>query len=557
MRRIRRLPAADYRLPATFGSVSQRERRSSDLFFADLMGRGTPRSSVYRPDAEQFFEALVGRSESSPFSAGEAAEDDPPPKVTPGVDSDEIVVTRADGTRFRVRRRVRAKILTRPGRPRLGFCSDDERVFFRLMWCEGTQGTIDAGANVQSAFKDLLDKVMNQIGRGASPDDIKKTFEDAKVQTFLKVDITKVRDWKITGDLKLEMNKSGIASTSASVSADRGWFKVGIEFKSGPEGQQVTGQLEIPLEKRTIKGKTCPVREVVVWWEAECLKEVPGTITLNPLPGMPKFRERTERLFLYFDYAKDTLRRDSKVLAKGPIDELKEILASEPKIGTARLNKRQLEQLDYLVGQGYWVTSVNGYASPEGRRAGPGPRERGPAAKWEGNDALSRERAEKVSKLIDERYRTTMMLRPLLGQRTPVMGKPTAAGLSEHPRLDTRLGGELEGRALDSAILRGDPKLGVIPFLEKHPDELTRMTDEDQKFVNDKSKSDRQRAERLFENLRRVEINLVRQDPVPPTTISVTNFEHVHNCPKDLVEAAERKWGSRIPFFKKDPPICP
>ena len=34
------------------------------------------------------------------------------------------------------------------------------------------------------------------------------------------------------------------------------------------------------------------------------------------------------------------------------------------------------------------------------------------------------------------------------------------------------------------------------------------MTDEDQKFVTDKSKTLRERAERLFENLRRVEIHL-------------------------------------------------
>ena len=149
-----------------------------------------------------------------------------------------------------------------------------------------------------------------------------------------------------------------------------------------------------------------------------------------------------------------------------------------------------------------------------------------------------------------------MHLRPAPGQRTPGQPAPTAVGLSENPKLDDRLGGELEGSALDRAILYGDEKLGVKPFLEQHPDELKRMTDEDQKFVSDKSKPPRLRAERLFENLRRVEINLVRFDPVVPGSFTTTNFEHVHNCPKDLVEAAERKWGSRIPFFKKDPPIC-
>ncbi len=192
---------------------------------------------------------------------------------------------------------------------------------------------------------------MDQIGRGESPDEIKKTFENAKVQTFLTVDITKVGSWKITGDVKLEMNKSGIASTSATVSADRGWFKVGVEFKADDQGKQVMVKVEIPLEGRKIKGKVCPVREVVVWWEAECLKEVPVTIPIDP--GLGKFIERRERLFLDFDHAKDTLRRDPRVRAGGPVDEIKEILASDPKIGTARLNKRQLEQLDYLVGQRY------------------------------------------------------------------------------------------------------------------------------------------------------------------------------------------------------------
>ncbi|MEO8076578.1 MAG: hypothetical protein ABI818_09640, partial [Acidobacteriota bacterium] len=49
-----------------------------------------------------------------------------PPTVTAGANADEIVVTRADGTRFIVRRKVRAQVLTRPGRPRAGFCKHDE-----------------------------------------------------------------------------------------------------------------------------------------------------------------------------------------------------------------------------------------------------------------------------------------------------------------------------------------------------------------------------------------------------------------------------------------------
>ena len=63
--------------------------------------------------------------------------------------------------RFHVRRKVRAQVFTRPGGPRAGLCTDDERLIFRISWCEGTQGTIDTGANPQGTFKDLLDKIVN------------------------------------------------------------------------------------------------------------------------------------------------------------------------------------------------------------------------------------------------------------------------------------------------------------------------------------------------------------------------------------------------------------
>ena len=135
---------------------------------------------------------------------------------------------------------------------------------------------------------------------------------------------------------------------------------------------------------------------------------------------------------------------------------------------------------------------------------------------------------------------------------------PKGVGRSENPKLDSRLGGELEGDALDHAVILGDKTLmpPVPPFLEQNKDELTRMTAEDQKFVTDKSKSIRSRAERLFENLRRVEINLKHFKPLRPGSIMSSYLKHEHNCPNDLIEAAERTWGSRIPFTKLDPPIC-
>jgi hypothetical protein len=574
MRRIRQR--------TTFGPTSQRERRNSELFFADLMGLRAPQARLTGGNAETFYEELVGRArprgfipESLPeieavedlpeYLPEDLPEDKPAPAVTAGRDENEIIVTRADGSRYHIIRKVRAQVYTRPGRPRFGFCTDDDRVFFRLAWCEGTQGRIDAGANPQGAFKDLLDKVLGQISRGESPDEIKRTFENASIQTFLSIDITKVGSWKITGDLKLELNRSGIQSTSAKVSADRGWIKLGVEYKDGTDGKQVMATIEIPLEKRTVKGKACPVKELVVWWEVECLREIPITVPIKPLiDTIP----RTDCLYLYFDYAKDTLRRDPKIrAASGTSDEVTEILRSDPQAGTARLNKRQLERLEHLVGLGYWVTAVNGYASPEGRRRGPDKSDRGLMAKWEGNDALSKARAEKIRKLIEARYRPTLGMRasptgPPLMRYPAGQLIPQGVGLSENPRLDKRLGEELEGDALDRAVILGatlgvKPDQQVVkPFLEQYPHELLRMTEEDQKFVTDKTKTVRQRAGLLFENLRRVEIRLMTLVKMKPGSLRTFTLEHVNPCPDDLIKEAESKWGPRIPLFKPDPPLC-
>src|SRR6185295_13148163 len=119
--------------------------------------------------------------------------------VKPGRDPDEIIVTRADGTSYHVRRKVRVQVLTRPGRLRTGFCWGDERVFGRATWCEGTQGTIDAGANLPGAARRLLDTLVDQINRRETPEEIARTLENAQVQTFVELSIAKDRKWGFTG----------------------------------------------------------------------------------------------------------------------------------------------------------------------------------------------------------------------------------------------------------------------------------------------------------------------------------------------------------------------
>lgn len=491
-----------------------------------------------------------------------------PPTVKDGRDADEIIVTLADGTRYYVRRKVRAQFLTRPGRPRVGFCRDDKRVFFRLAWCEGTQGTIDAGADAPAALKELLNTLTSQIKNRASRSDIKQTLENAQLQPFLKLDITKVKDWKITGDIKLDINRTGIISTQAGVSFDKGWIKVGAEYKDDGTGKQVQLKVDLPLGGRKVSGKKCPEQQIVLWWDVECLREVPTIDTIS----VPGFRENKETLYLYFEYAKAFLRREPKATAE-PSDVIDRILKSKPTLGTALLNRRSLQRLDYLVGQGYWLDSVKGFTSPEGRRGKAGSKDRGAAATWEGNDELAEKRAKKVRDLIEDRYVkiTTLKMRDLPPRMRFPTGKsmPAGVGRSECPKLEERPGVELEKAKLDRAMIHG----GVVfeccerapslaqgdkqgPFVKQCPTELARMTEGDRKFIVNKGFSDRNRAERLFQNLRRVEIHLLKREKLRDVDMPGTRLEHEHNCPSEVLQAAERKWGPQIPFIKPDPPLC-
>ena len=200
--------------------------------------------------------------------------------------------------------------------------------------------------------------------------------------------------------------------------------------------------VDLPLGNRTVRGKKCQPQELAIWWDAECLREVPTTDTIR----VPGFRENEETLYLYFEHANDILRRDPKATTES-VDVVNEILKSNPKPSTALLNKRTLQRLDYLVGQGYWLDSVKGYTSPEGRRGLP---KAGSGSKWRGNIELSAKRAKKVRDLIEARYVRISSLKmrnlPPRMRFPPGKSMPSGVALSENPKLDVRPGVEARGR---------------------------------------------------------------------------------------------------------------
>ena len=466
----------------------------------------------------------------APAQAGASAPAVADPTVAAGRDKDEIIVTRADGTKFHVRHRIRAQKLTRPGAPRIGFCHDDRRVFMRIAWCEGTQGTIDVGANPQGALKDVIDKALGQINNGSGIDQVIQTLEDTTVTPFAEFEIASVGSWKISGDVTVDVNRGGFGTPKAGVKADIGWLQVGVDAT----GKDVNVTATIPLGKHKVQGKDCPLQELAVWREFDCLRETPTTDTLK----IPLELKTHDKLFLYFDYAKDRLR-------------------SDPKSGTAQLNQIALDRLDSLLSRGYRVTAIDGYTSPEGRRGPPGAKDKGAARKWEGNDELSAERARAAKELIEKRYRLGMRTADPIRRSAPVLGKTeipllTQVGLSDEGPVTEPWKrvtvSELEGDALDAAV--------IGRFLKEHPEEAVRLMPQDRAFIDDASHGPRKRAERMFENLRRVEVILEHREKFKDIPIEGYELNRDEDCPQDVIDAAERRWGTRIPFTKAPPPLC-
>jgi hypothetical protein len=470
------------------------------------------------------------------------------PTVSDGRDKDEIIVTRADGTRFHVRRRKRGQNVIDHGRVRAGLCYDSRRVFLRVRWCEGTQGTIDVGANPQGAFKDALNNTVQAISQRKGNDEVIKTLVDSPIEPFAEAEILDSGKWKVTGNIAIDINRSGVVSTTGGVHSDFGWVRVGIDASDvvqqvpggAPAGKQITGKVEFPLGGGAPKGKQCPENEVEILWDYECLREEKTTNTLDP---HLEHHHAEPTLFAYFDYAEDTLRTDKKA-------------------STAQLNTVQLSTLQDLLGQGYRVTSIDGYASPEGRRPGPGPKDVGAAKTWIGNNLLSSHRAAAAKKLLAGRRGTFEMRSPL---KFDPLNVPTN-GLGEHPLLNkakAATGNPTEpppgGSADQPAELEGaDLERKVIELFTNDQAEMARVTAEDVKFITDSRNGLHARAERIYEYLRRAEIHLMRDWEEKRAPVSVPDVIYVHedDCPADVAEAAEEKWGPRIPLTKAELSVC-
>jgi hypothetical protein len=424
-----------------------------------------------------------------------------PVKITGyGAKGDVATVQMSDGTRWEVtRKRSTVPIVKKRGEFGVGFGADSDRIWLKASWCRGTRGEIRVGGNPQGAAKDLLKNLAQGIANGGNADDVKKILAGAEIEPFIDWDIQRPGDWKVTGEVKLDFDKSGLKSAGGKVGVAKGPFEGSVEGKGDRDGTwSVTVQGKwTPGQQTKTKGK-CAEDELLFPYEYECVKltdvkEKKETVKVGGTARFPEHR------YIYFNYSSDEVNK-------------------------ALTPKSELDALSDLMAGGYKVVNVQAFTSPEGLRD--------PSPKWkEGNKALGMRRADKALKLANEACKEGGCV---TGGITP----PKDVELLPSD-LETLDGGSTEnqGRVLEEDVIRAW-------------DDGTSEDIKDQKTpAADKrvqaARSRHAKAEVIYEYLRRSRIDLERVYTYVTEKEVVTpahTDRQAGNCPKDVLDAARSAW---------------
>jgi len=219
---------------------------------------------------------------------------------------------------------------------------------------------------------------------------------------------------------------------------------------------------------------------------------------------VPEYQDR----YLFFNYAQDTIATDfqSRPAQRGrtPAVDLRERIQTPTDIQT-------------LHGQGYRITSIEGFTSPEGTRAAsPG---------FEGNVELARRRARAALTFVQTQCPSCDT------------SSTTVEGRSELPTTQGELVPEPRGRPMETGAVRG--------FLDTDP----LSPSDPQRRAEFEQLSAREQRDQVFELQRRAVIHFVRDRVVQEHREAVAPRDETGDpvrCPNEVIDAARASFGIGI-----------
>jgi hypothetical protein len=297
------------------------------------------------PDAALALQRMAGNRATRSLMRQPTGTADAPAKApTTGMSTIQVVTIKmSDGTRWRVtRKRSTVPIVKKRGLPGASVGADFDKVWMKVSWCRGTRGEIRIGGNPQGAAKDVLTEIGKSVMNGGGAAEARDAIAGAEIEPFIDWDIQRPGEWKFSGEVTITLDKEGVKSAGGKLKVEKGDF----EGSLGGEADR-DGGWNITLQGKWTPGKPkkkeeCPADELYFPYEYECELERDIPATKKPVK---KTRDDTfpEHRFVYFKYASDEIN---------------------PKLTT----KADLDGLETLMANGYKVTNVQAFTSPEGLR---------------------------------------------------------------------------------------------------------------------------------------------------------------------------------------------
>ncbi len=270
-----------------------------------------------------------------------------------------VYETTHQGNRYRVRRTRIPKPLGNPGHlpPSVDFDIDQNNVTVQISWCQGTRGQVQIGANLTGQALSVAQQIAGIIARGGTRDEVLEALQSTDVTPFVETVVARSGQWRIFLRGDVTVGSDGVTAGSGSVGIRRGPVDLEVTGTADENGGNISGQVRVTPGRRD-ETFDCPKETVEQTYENRYSCE-------RYRQAHEETRTRTEESddiqtrYVYFNYAQDV------------IDETR--------------SQETLNNIENLLTDGYRVTNVEGFTSPEGTTS--------PGRRFMGNTELGQRRA--------------------------------------------------------------------------------------------------------------------------------------------------------------------
>lgn len=273
-----------------------------------------------------------------------------------------------EGATYRVTRVVNTTTTTTTPRPRFGASIDMNTVSVNLTWCsDRLRGDITLGANIPEAAREVAQRLLDAITRGASGEELSRILRSADATPFLEVVLAQSGAFRLTARGEITVNSQGVTGAGGSLDFEIGPVDIGATVEGSEEGGvSVIPHIRITPGRSQDRFRCTQLRQrISTRFRCERLT-----------PARTETRTRTvtstdtQTKYIYFNYA------------------------------TAGINmtqsSRNLMAIQQLLASGYRVTQIQGFTSPEG----PLGRRRG--STFMGNTQLAEDRANAAQQRLQQ-----------------------------------------------------------------------------------------------------------------------------------------------------------